>query len=237
MNFSGIFNVHRNKAKMEHILSFLRELAENNNRDWFNTHKSRYQESLEHYRQFAGKLLAGITGFDPSLGNLDAKDTLFRIYKDVRFSKDKSPYKTHFGCWMTKGGRKSTDAGYYFHLEPEKSFLAAGVWMPPKEPLKLIRQEIVFHPEAYLKLINDPLLKEKYERGGKEDMLKKGPVGFPKDFIHLEEIKYKHYIYSRNYSDAEILDPHLSDRAVEDFKGLYPLVSYLNHAMSFAGNQ
>ena len=225
-------NIH-----METILTFLRELAQNNNRDWFNTHKPRYQESLEFFRQFAGKLLAGISTFDPALGNLEARDTIFRIYKDVRFSKDKSPYKTHFGCWMTKGGRKSTDAGYYFHLEPEKSFLAAGVWMPPREQLTLIRQEIVFNPNAYLEVINDPMLKEKYERSGREDMLKKGPAGFPKDFILLEEIKYKHYIYSRHYSDAEILDNNLPDNAVEDFRGLYPLVTYLNHAMSFAGNQ
>lgn len=221
---------------MEQIFSFLRELAQNNNRDWFNTHKNRYQESLDYFRNFAGQLLAGISGFDPSLGNLEAKDTIFRIYKDVRFSKDKSPYKTHFGCWMAKGGRKSTDAGYYFHLEPEKSFLAAGVWMPPKDQLKLIRQEILFHPDAYLEVINDPLLKEKFERGGKEDMLKKCPVGFPQDFIHLEEIKYKHYIFSRNYSDAEILDPKLAKHVVEDYSGLFPLVTYLNHAMSFAGN-
>jgi len=222
---------------MEKLFSFLSELEQNNNRDWFNTNKSRYQESLEYFRQFAGKLLNGISSFDPSLGNLEPKDTIFRIYKDVRFSKDKSPYKTHFGCWMAKGGRKSTDAGYYFHLEPEKSFLAAGVWMPPKEQLSLIRQEIVFHPDAYLEVINDPLLRVNFERGGKEDMLKKGPVGYDKDFIHLEEIKYKHYIYSRNFSDGEILDTSLTRMAVEDYKKLYPLVNYLNHAMSFAGNQ
>jgi len=222
---------------MEPLLSFLRQLAQNNNREWFNTHKNRYLESLDYFRDFAGQLIRGISAFDPSLGNLEAKDTIFRIYKDVRFSKDKLPYKTHFGCWMAKGGRKSTDAGYYFHLEPEKSFLAAGVWMPPKEQLALIRQEIVFQPEAYLKVINDPLLKKDFERGGKEDMLKKGPIGYPKDFAYLDEIKYKHYVFSRNYSDAEILDPKLTEHVVRDYKGLYPLVTYLNHAMSFAGNQ
>lgn len=222
---------------MEQTLIFLRELAQNNNRDWFNAHKARYQESLEFFRQFAGSLLGGISSFDPSVGNLEARDTIFRIYKDVRFSKDKSPYKTHFGCWMAKGGRKSTDAGYYFHLEPEKSFLAAGVWMPPKEQLHLIRQEILYHPEAYLKVIHDPLLKEKYERGGREDMLLKGPLGFPKDFRYLDELKYRHYIFSRNYSDSQLLDPALTGHVVEDFRGLFPLVRYLNHAMSFTGNQ
>jgi len=237
MNFPDICSVDRNKDLMKEILSFLLDLKQNNNRDWFNSHKSRYQESLEQFRQFTGELLTGIAGFDPSVGDLVPRDAIFRIYKDVRFSKDKSPYKTHFGCWMAKGGRKSTDAGYYFHLEPGNSFLAAGVWMPPKEQLKLIRQEIVYQPEAYMKVINDPLIKKNYERGGKEDMLKKGPAGFPKDGPMLEEIKYKHYVYSRNYSDAEILDKQLADRVVREYQGLYPLVTYLNHAMSFAGNQ
>jgi len=222
---------------MQELLSFLRDLAQNNQREWFNAHKSRYQKSLEHFRHFTGELIEGISGFDPSVGDLDPKDAVFRIYKDVRFSKDKSPYKTHFGCWMAKGGRKSTHAGYYFHLEPEKSFLAAGVWMPPKEQLKLIRQEIVYQPETYLEVINDPVLKKHFERGGKEDRLKKGPADFPRDSPMLEEIKYKHYVYSRNYSDAEILGSGLSSRAVKDYQVIYPLVSYLNHAMSFAGNQ
>ena len=171
------------------------------------------------------------------MGNLEAKDTIFRIYKDVRFSKDKLPYKTHFGCWMAKGGRKSTDAGYYFHLEPGKSFMAAGVWMPPGEQLKLIRQEILFNPGPYLELISTPEISKQYERGGKEDMLKKGPSGFPKDYIHMEELKYKHYLWSRHYSDSVLGKRNFSENVVADFKGLFPLVSYLNHTMSFTGNE
>jgi uncharacterized protein (TIGR02453 family) len=236
MNFPAIGSVDTNKDLMQQIISFLRDLKQNNDRDWFNAYKSRYQDALEQFRQFTGELLAGITVFDPSVGDLVPRDTIFRIYKDVRFSKDKSPYKTHFGCWMAKGGRKSTDAGYYFHLEPENSFMAAGVWMPPKEQLKLIRQEIVYQPEAYLKIINHPLILKNYERGGKEDMLKKGPADFPKDTPMLEEIKYKHYVYSRNYSDKDLLEKGFPARVVKDYRGLNPLVNYLNHAMSFAGN-
>lgn len=224
-------------AFMRTVLDFISDLTLNNNRDWFNTHKNRYLEALEIFRGFAGEMLAGISAFDPSVGNLEPKDTIFRIYKDVRFSRDKLPYKTHFGCWMARGGRKSTDAGYYFHLEPGKSFMAAGVWMPPKEQLNLIRQEILYDPESYLKLINVPQLKSYYERGGREDMLKNGPVGFPKDFAHMEELKYKHYIWSRSYTDQELLKNGLASRVVDDFRGLFPLVSYLNHAMSFTGNQ
>lgn len=222
---------------MKNVLNFIRELTENNNRDWFNDHKKVYQEALEEFRGFAGDMLVGISAFDPSLGNLEPKETIFRIYKDVRFSKDKLPYKTHFGCWMAKGGRKSTDAGYYFHLEPGKSFMAAGVWMPPKEQLKLIREGILYDPEPYLKLINTPVMNDQYERGGKEDMLKKGPMGFPKDFVHMDELKYKHHIWSRSYNDKEIQEADFASSVVEDYKGLFPVVSYLNHAMSFTGNQ
>jgi uncharacterized protein (TIGR02453 family) len=222
---------------MKAALDFIKDLAKNNNREWFNTHKNRYQESLEIFRGFTAELLEGISVFDPSVGHLEPRDTIFRIYKDVRFSKDKLPYKTHFGCWMAKGGRKSTDAGYYFHLEPGNSFMAAGVWMPPKEQLNLIRQEILFQTDEYLKLISTPPMTEYYERGGKEDMLKKGPVGFPKDFIHMEELKYKHFVWSRAYNDSDVLGKSFVSRIVEDYKGLYPVVKYLHHAMSFSGNQ
>jgi uncharacterized protein (TIGR02453 family) len=221
---------------MQNILSFLESLARNNNRDWFTDNKKLYQESLESFRELINSVLAGIAQTDPGVGDLQAKDTIFRIYKDVRFSKDKTPYKTHFGSWMAKGGRKSTDAGYYFHLEPGGTFMAAGVWMPPKEQLTLIRQEIMYHPSAYFSVINDPAITKHYERGGKEDMLKKGPAGFPKDFEYMEELKYKHHIFSKNYSDKELLKPDFPGTLIADFKGLFPLVNYLNHAMSFTGN-
>jgi uncharacterized protein (TIGR02453 family) len=222
---------------MESVFSFLTDLEQNNNREWFNTNKKSYQEALELFRDLGAAAIDGISQFDPTIAGMQAKDTIFRIYKDVRFSKDKTPYKTHFGCWMAKGGRKSTDAGYYFHLEPGKSFMAAGVWMPPKEQLKLIRQEIMYNPAEYFKVIHDPTIKKGYERGGTEDMLKKGPVGFPKDFEHLDEIKYKHFIFSKQYSDKDILSSGFSGKLVNDYKGLSPLVHYLNHAMSFTGNE
>ena len=221
---------------MKNILYFLEELTRNNNRDWFNENKKAYQDALDTFREFIGTILVGVSKTDPSVGSLEAKDTIFRIYKDVRFSKDKTPYKTHFGGWMAKGGRKSTDAGYYFHLEPGNTFMAAGVWMPPKEQLTLIRQEIMYNPSEYFKIINDPAISNAYERGGKEDMLKKGPVGFPKDFEFMEEIKYKHYIFSKNYENKDVIKSRFAEKVTQEYKGLYPLVEYLNHAMSFTGN-
>ena len=221
---------------MKNILSFLEDLARNNNRDWFNDNKKAYQDALDTFREFIGTILVGVSKTDPSVGSLEAKDTIFRIYKDVRFSKDKTPYKTHFGGWMAKGGRKSTDAGYYFHLEPGNTFMAAGVWMPPKEQLTLIRQEIMYNPSEYFKIINEPLISKAYERGGKEDMLKKGPAGFSKDFEFMEEIKYKHYIFSKNYENKDVIKSGFAEKVTHDYKGLYPFVAYLNHSMSFTGN-
>lgn len=221
---------------MKQIFVFLSDLQRNNTREWFNENKDRYQEALEQFRELASEMIAGISSFDPTLDGIDAKQSIFRIYKDVRFSKDKSPYKTHMGCWMTKGGRKSSDAGYYFHLEPGKSFAAAGVWMPPADQLKLIREEILYNPESYLEVVSKLTSQKKYERGGLEDMLKKGPAGFPKDFAHIDELKYKHHIFSRYYKDSELSGKNIASLLTEDFKGLYPLVAYLNHAMSFTGN-
>jgi uncharacterized protein (TIGR02453 family) len=222
---------------MEAIYAFLTELKQNNNRDWFNANKARYQDALDLFREFAGSVIGGIAGFDPSVAALEPKDVIFRIHKDIRFSRDKTPYKTHFGCWMAKGGRKSTGAGYYFHMQPGGSFMAAGVHMPPREQLNLIRQEIVFNPEAYLAIIGDPALKKGYERAGADDMFKKVPAGFPKDFKHAGELLYKQYIYSKEYTDSEVCRKGFSSRLTEDYRRLSPLVAYLNHAMSFTGNQ
>ena len=222
---------------METILSFLRELSENNNREWFEENKKRYLQSLEIFRSFVARVIAGIAVFDPAMKWVEPKDSIFRIYKDVRFSRDKTPYKTNFGSWMARGGRKSNDAGYYFHLQPGASFMAAGVYMPPKEQLHLIRQEIVFHPEAFREVFHDPWINKHYQRSGDQDKLKKGPADFPGDTEMIEEIKYKHYIFSKSYSDSEILSKDFPQRLVEDYRGLFPVVNYLNNALSYQGNE
>lgn len=222
---------------MEKVYAFLEALAVNNNRDWFNEHKDRYREALAAFREFVSEIHAGIASFDPSLAGIDPADAIFRIYKDVRFSKDKSPYKTHFGCWMAKGGRKSTDAGYYFHLEPGGTFMAAGSHSPPKEQLNLIRQEIMYNAREYMDLKERILGQGMFERHGEADKLKKGPVGFPGDFEYLDEIKYKHYVFSRFYRDKDILKQGFVERLTSDYRQLFPYVRFLNQAMSFTGNE
>jgi len=221
---------------MQTVLDFIKDLKQNNNRDWFTENKSRYKESLEEFREFCTELIDGIAVFDPALSELDAAKSIFRIYRDVRFSKDKSPYKTHFGCWMTRGGRKSVNAGYYFHLEPGASFLAGGSYNPPKEELKLIREEILYDPKSWLKTINDPVLQEEFQRGMQEEKLSRGPAGFPADFEFIEELKHKHFIFSKNLSDREVVGRNFVKKAAGDYQKLSTLVYYLNNAMSLKGN-
>jgi uncharacterized protein (TIGR02453 family) len=122
-------------------------------------------------------------------------------------------------------------------VEPGGSFMAAGVHSPPKEQLQVIRQEIIFNPDGFRKVFHDPAITARYERYGDEDKLKKGPVGFPADFELLDDLKYKHFIFSKNYSDSEVLEEGFPGKVVEDCKRLVPVVGYLNHAMSFQGNQ
>ncbi|MBN2699291.1 MAG: DUF2461 domain-containing protein [Bacteroidales bacterium] len=221
---------------MEQILHFLSVLKDNNNRDWFQKNSERYQEALESFSQLVRGILTGIAGFDPAIMGLDEKDTIFRIYKDIRFSKDKTPYKSHFGAYIAKGGRKSKDAGYYFHIEPGGSFIAAGIFMPDSEHLKAVRQEIMFRPGAFMEITEDALSKG-FTRGGAEDKLKLVPKGFPTDFKYADELKFKHYIFMREYRDDQVLSGTFPDMVVKDFRELFPFVSFLNTAIDFKGNE
>jgi len=124
------------------IIKFLTTLKENNNRDWFNKNKKWYQRSIEEFEVYVNCLIGEIQKFDVDIRFLAAKDCIFRIYRDIRFSKDKSPYKTNFGAFIVKDGRKSGNAGYYLHIEPGSSFLGGGIYMPPAETLRVVRKEI-----------------------------------------------------------------------------------------------
>ena len=124
------------------ILAFLNELAENNNREWFQANKPRYEEAKKEFENFVGQLIGEISKFDPQIKTVEAKNCLFRIYNDIRFAKNKAPYKTNFGASIAKGGKNGGYAGYYLHIENGASFVAGGVYMPQADKLKLIRKEI-----------------------------------------------------------------------------------------------
>jgi uncharacterized protein (TIGR02453 family) len=186
-------------------LQFLRTLEKNNNREWFNENKTTYQEAQQDVISFVEKLIEEMVVFDEEIGKADAKKSLFRIYRDTRFSKDKSPYKTNFGASLGMG-KGSQKAGYYLHIEPGKSFLAGGIYMPESSVLKEIRKEISAFGEEFLTIVEKDEFRNYFRGLSVEDKLKKVPQGFEKDDKMAEFLKLKHYIVTHPVSDEQLLN-------------------------------
>lgn len=210
------------------ILDFLRDLKENNNREWFQANKARYDKARGIFESFIDELIPLIREFDPVIDMITAKDCAFRIYRDVRFSGDKSPYKPNMGAYIARGGKNSTLAGYYVHVEPDSSFLAGGMYMPPAETLKRIREEIYYQPEEFKKILYSKEFTRYFSGFGDEQKLKKPPKGFPADFPDIELIKYKSYAVMHPVNDHKLTNSDYLSYSTEAFKALHPLVSYFN---------
>ena len=213
------------------LLDFLRKLKQNNNKEWFHANKPAYQSVRQEFEQHVALLIAGLSRFDEGVKNLEPRDCMFRINRDIRFSKDKSPYKTNFGAYIAPGGRKGGYAGYYFHLEPDASFIAGGVYMPPSASLKAIRNEIYHHTDEFLELLNDPEFKKHFGALDNIEKLKTAPQGFPKDFEHIGLLNHKHYTASKPLSDEDLAGETLIDDVLEAYEALYPLNYFLNEAI------
>ena len=210
------------------VFEFLSLLEKNNDRDWFQKNKNMYQAALTSVQHFATKLIAGVSSFDPSVGNLEAKDTMFRIYRDVRFSPDKSPYKTHFGVFITPNGKKSNDAGYYLHIQNNESILGGGLWCPENTLLKKIREEIYYAPEDLVQIIENKKFKSTF--GGLTDFesLKRPPKGYTADFEHIQLLQHRHYLVECKVSNDEVLADNFFELSINTFKTMFPLVNYMN---------
>jgi len=211
-------------------LQFLHSLSKNNNRDWFHTHKEKYEEARLDVEQLVEFLIPAIRDFDPRIANLTAKQCMFRIYRDIRFSKDKTPYKTYFGSYMAPGGRKSPLCGYYLHLEPGNYLLAGGSYHPAGEYLKLIRSEIYYHLDEFLQIIEEPDFKDTFgELVG--DRLKRPPKGFPADFPGIEYLKMKDFTIFYRLEEQQILSPGFAAYLLEIFGKMKPLNDFFNRAL------
>jgi uncharacterized protein (TIGR02453 family) len=210
-------------------LNFLKALKKNNNRDWFNENKHLYEDARKDFEIFIDELIQRITDFDPTLMGLQPKDCMFRIYKDVRFSKDKLPYKTNMGAAINEGGRKMPIPGYYFHLQPKGCFLAGGLYMPTPDKLLAVRKAIADSKGGFRKILNAKDYKKNWELW--EDKLKTAPKGFPKDHPDLELLKFKSFIAFHNVSDETVLSPKAIDYSVKMFKTLKPLIDFLKDAI------
>jgi uncharacterized protein (TIGR02453 family) len=212
---------------------FLKELKENNDRDWFNANKPRYQEARQNFIDFVGELLLQIAEFDPSISHHEAKNCVFRIYRDVRFSKDKSPYKTNFGAHVTSAAKKSeihSRAGYYIHLEPGGSFLAGGAYMPQGPWLKAIRQEIAYNADDLKKILNSKSFKQ-YFGAMEGEKLKTSPRDYPKDHPEIELLRHKSFLATHHCDDPSVLSEDFVVHCGQVFKALHPFDAFLNRAM------
>ncbi len=207
-------------------LSLLSELKRNNDRDWFQAHKERYLAAKAEFEGLVGELIPRIAAFDSSVEGLDPAKCCFRIYRDARFSKDKSPYKTNFGAQIgsDKFGQR---AGYYLHIEPGNSFLGGGAYHPDAKWLKSIRDAIAEDGKFVRRLLGAaPFKREFGELQG--ETLKSAPQGFPSDHPHIDLLRHKDFIAMRACKDAEILSPGFPQRAAAAFKALAPLNRFLN---------
>lgn len=207
-------------------LQFLRNLEKNNNRDWFNENKTLYQEAQQDVISFVEKLIEEMADFDEEMGKLEAKKSVFRIYRDTRFSKDKTPYKTNFGAGLGMG-KGNKISGYYLHIEPGKSFLAGGVYKPEPSVLKTIRQEISAFGDEFLEILERDEFRNYFRGLSVEDKLKKVPQGFEKDDKMAEYLKLKHFIVTHPVSDEQLLSENAFKEFAKIFKAMKPLNDFL----------
>lgn len=216
-------------------IKFLKDLSKNNNKPWFDAHRSRYEAARADFADFIQAVIDQHGKKDPGIANLTAKECMFRINRDVRFSKDKSPYKTNFGASINQGGKQSmVTAGYYFHLQPGgHSFTGGGIWMPPAEELRKIRQEIDYNFADFKKIITAAPFKKVYGDLSHEAeyKLSRPPKGYEADNPAIEYLKLKSFLGGLAITDTDLAGKDLVKKTAAAFAALQPLIVFLNNSM------
>ncbi len=213
------------------IIDFLIDLQFNNNRNWFKENNERYLKAKGEFEQFIDLLIPELKQLDDSIDISSSKESIFRIFRDVRFSKNKEPYKTNFGAFLAKGGRKSSYAGYYIHIEPDRSFVGGGIYMPEPRILHSIRTEVYENIEEFKRIINNQNFKKYYsEIYG--DKLKMSPKGFPKNFPDIDLLKYKHYAVTYTVNNSFWSGKEVIETLMDVFRAQYPFNQFLNRAVA-----
>jgi uncharacterized protein (TIGR02453 family) len=215
---------------MKEILDFLRELKDNNNREWFDLNRDRYQAVKKQFEDYVTLLTGELSHIDPSIGMPAAKDSIFRIFRDVRFSKEKLPYKTNFGAFIADGGRKSPKAGYYLHLEPGASMIGGGIYMPEPDVLKKLRQEIYFDAPGFTKILEEKNFKRTFGKLADFDKLKRPPKDFDAGFSDIGLLMYKSYAAMQQLSDEVVLSEGFTQVLIESCKVMTGFNRFLNRA-------
>ena len=211
-------------------LLFLQQLRRNNNKAWFDAHRSAYEQARGNVLALVDSFIKQQAKRDGSIAHLSANECLFRINRDVRFSKNKDPYKTNFGAYICRGGKKSGLAGYYIHVEPGASFIGGGVWMPQPEALKKIRQEIDYNWEEFRDLLHQPTYRKAFGDlyTGENQKLSRVPRPYRADHPAADYLKLKSFVALRDVTDAELTAPSFPKLLQSTMAALEPLLHFLN---------
>lgn len=217
---------------LEKSIAFLRKLKENNYKEWFHENKPMYDDAKKEFEDFVFSFIHEVSQIDKTIGTVEPKNCIFRIFRDIRFTNDKTPYKTNFGAYIARGGgRKSEYAGFYFHLEPGNSLLAGGVWMPQPDILKAVRNEIFHNIEEFTEIISNKDFKNHFGAISSEDMLKTAPKDFPKDWPQINLLKYKSYTLAKSLSDDLISNSNMMEEIRMVYTAMLPFNNFMNRVI------
>ena len=210
---------------------FLSDLKHNNNRGWFNSNKERFETAKFEFEQFIAELIRRIAEFDPGIEGLDPRRCIFRIYRDTRFSRDKSPYKTNLGAHLVATAAKPHDrAGYYVHIQPQKTFLAGGAYMPPAPWLKAIRESIAKEGKEFIRIINSPDFTG-YFGAMSGEKLKTTPRDYTADHPYIDLLRHKSFLAMHEVPDKQAMSADFITHAARVFAALKPFDDFLNNAL------
>ncbi|WNJ21441.1 DUF2461 domain-containing protein [Pontibacter sp. G13] len=212
---------------------FLSNLASNNHKEWFDENRSDYEAAKENMLEVVDQLLDGLSEHHPEMASIRPKDCLFRINRDIRFSKNKAPYKVNMGAYMNPGGKKSPLPGYYLHIQPGDCFVGGGIYKPAAEHLKLIRSHIEQYPDELRAIMkSEDFVSTFGEIRGEE--LKSAPKGYPKDHPDIDLLRKKGFTGIKSFADTSTQDPQFVQQALNDYQALYRLNDYLAEALQTA---
>jgi uncharacterized protein (TIGR02453 family) len=218
-------------------LRYLSQLKKHNNKPWFDAQRPQYEAARIDFSNFIQLVIDALQKSDTTITGTTSRDCLFRINRDIRFSKDKTPYKAHFGASIKRGGRKSGFAGYYFHLEPGQSFIGGGLWMPETPALKNMRQEIDYNWEEFQAIIGEKSFKKIYGDlyKGDEVRLSTMPKGYEKDNPAADYLRLKSFIAETPIDDEELMKGSLHKKTLAAFEAIQPLLNFINRAIAETG--
>ncbi|MBP7830384.1 MAG: DUF2461 domain-containing protein [Kiritimatiellae bacterium] len=213
------------------VFHFLEQLKANNTRGWFIQHKAEYRAARAAVVETIDHVIAGLARFDPPIVEQDPEDCLFRINRDVRFSRDKSPYKTHFGAFITDRGRKVDRAGYYLHVEPGTSMLAGGLYLPPALPLRAVRRAILCDGRTLRRIVSRPKFVELFGATLPGRRLKTAPRDIPRDHPDLDLLRLTSFEIVLPLKDARLRKKDFVEHAVGVFEAMHDYIAWLNRAL------